>query len=205
MRQAVPLFSKAPHARPGDPGAGRHALQAPARLDAPSPDSDTGATRAPGPGPSAERRAEEQGLRLVQRLQARALTERGYALSPGELATTLGAMTTLPGDVIARLVQADRHNLMKANAGGGHTVPPNPSAHDNVSEESGAASQADKHAGSADDHFCSARAAAELAAESFPCTAADAIVAAASSGDQAGRSSMRNVMPNTTRSSSRVG
>ena len=164
-----------------------------------------GATRAPGPGPGAERRAEERGLRLVQRLQASALTERGCALSPDELATTLGAMTTLPGDVIVRLTQADRRDLMKADAGRGHTVSPDPSAHDNVSEESGAASQADKHTGSADDHFCNDRAAAELAAESFPCTAADAIVAAASPGNQAGRSSMSNAMPNTTRSSGRVG
>jgi hypothetical protein len=39
----------------------------------------------------------------VQELHARALAERGYALSPDELVTTLGATTTLPGDVIARL------------------------------------------------------------------------------------------------------
>jgi len=34
MRQAVPLFGRAPHTRPGDPAAERHALQAPAGLDA---------------------------------------------------------------------------------------------------------------------------------------------------------------------------
>jgi hypothetical protein len=35
MRQAVPLFGRAPHARPGDPGAQRRALEAPAGLDDP--------------------------------------------------------------------------------------------------------------------------------------------------------------------------
>src|SRR5262249_8146560 len=33
MRQAVPLFGRAPHARPDDPGAERHALQASVRLE----------------------------------------------------------------------------------------------------------------------------------------------------------------------------
>jgi hypothetical protein len=38
MRQSVPLFSRAPHARPGDPAAGRGVLEASAR-----PDSASGA------------------------------------------------------------------------------------------------------------------------------------------------------------------
>jgi hypothetical protein len=38
MRQAVPLFGLAPHARPGDPGAHRRALEAPAGLDDALPD-----------------------------------------------------------------------------------------------------------------------------------------------------------------------
>ena len=37
-------------------------------------------------------------MRLVRQLQASTIAERGYALSPDEQATTLGAMTTLPGD-----------------------------------------------------------------------------------------------------------
>jgi hypothetical protein len=33
MRQAVPMFGRVPHARPGDPAAERRVLEAPARLD----------------------------------------------------------------------------------------------------------------------------------------------------------------------------
>jgi hypothetical protein len=205
MRQAVPLFGKAPHAHPGDPGAERHALQASVRLDAMSQDSDADATRAPGPGPGVERRVEEHGWRLIQRLQASALAERGYALSPDELATTLGAMTTLPGHVIARLTHKDGRDRVTANAGRDRAVSPGPSAHDDGTKESSAASQAEKHAGSAGDHFCSDRTAAQLAAESFPCTAADAVVAAVNSGNQAGRSGTRTVTPSTIRSSGRSG
>jgi hypothetical protein len=199
MRQAVPLFGRAPHARPGGPGAERHALEAPVRPDATSQDSGADVSQAPGLGPGTERRVEEQGWRLIQQLQASALAERGYALSPDELATTLGAMTTLPGDVIAGLTQPDRRNLVTAGAKRGG-VSPGPSAHDDGMEKSGAASQADKHAGSAGDHVLSDRTAAQLAAESFPCTAADAAMAAVSSGHQAGRSGARTVTTSTIRS-----
>lgn len=33
MRQAVPLFGRAPHARPGDPAVERRTLEAPTKLD----------------------------------------------------------------------------------------------------------------------------------------------------------------------------
>ena len=46
MRQAVPLFGRAPHARPGDPGAERRALEAPAGLDGASSKSDWDRTAA---------------------------------------------------------------------------------------------------------------------------------------------------------------
>jgi hypothetical protein len=91
MRQAVPLFGRVPHARPGDPGAERPALEAPAGLD--------------------------------------------------------GASSSFDGD----------------------------------------------------------RTAAQLAAESFPCTAADAVVAAVNSRAQAGRSRMRTVTPHRIRSAGRSG
>ena len=46
MRQAVPLFGRASHARPGDPGAERRALEAPAGLDGASSKSDWDRTAA---------------------------------------------------------------------------------------------------------------------------------------------------------------
>jgi hypothetical protein len=59
---------------------------------------------------------EQRGHRIAERLQARALAERGYALSPDELVTTLGAATTLQSDVIARLARADSEDLVAARA-----------------------------------------------------------------------------------------
>jgi hypothetical protein len=94
MRQAVPMFGRAPHARPGDPAAERRALEGPARLD------------------SAD----------------------GGSASQDEPDAPAGSARVLPS----------------------HTV-------------------------------------VQLAAESFPCTAADAVVAAASFGVQDGRSSARSV------------
>jgi len=109
MREALPLFTRAPHARPGDPVAERRGLAAPD-----SPGTAAWDSSADNPGvaqaaadSSATRQAEQRGQQIMRELQARALAGRGYALSPDELVTTLGAITTLPGDVIARLARAD--------------------------------------------------------------------------------------------------
>ena len=99
MREALPLFARAPHARPGDPAAERRSLAAPDSPGTASWDSsadDPGVAQAAADS-SAIRQAEQRGQQIVRELQARALAERGYALSPDELVTTLGATTTLPG------------------------------------------------------------------------------------------------------------
>src|SRR5260370_6550219 len=104
MRQAVPLLGRAPHARPGDPAAERRTLEAPAAgWDGDAP----GGVHEAGPGSGSAQQLEQRGYQIVKAMQARALTERGYSLSADELTTTLGATTTLPGDVIARLARAD--------------------------------------------------------------------------------------------------
>ena len=54
-----------------------------------------------------------------------------------------------------------------------------------------AAGQGESDAGAGNARILNGHAVVQLAAESFPCTAADAVVAAASSGVQAGRSSTR--------------
>jgi hypothetical protein len=110
MREAVPLFARAPHARPGDPAPGRRSLAAPDSADAATwDDTGTGATATVQAGleSAAAGQVEQRGLRIVKELQERALTERGHRLSADEPATTLGATTTLPSDVIARLARAD--------------------------------------------------------------------------------------------------
>ena len=209
MRQAVPLFGRAPHARPADPGAERRALEAPAGLDGALPNSDTGRTREPDLGSGPERQIEQRGMRLVQRLQANTVAERGYALSSDELATTLGAMTTLPGDVIAKLTHASSHDRVTAGAGrtrndGVDSAFSGHSSHDG-SEQDVAIGHAELSADIASVQLSRDRTPAQLAAESFPCTAADAVVAAANSGVHAGRSGTRTVTPRRIRPSGRSG
>jgi hypothetical protein len=187
MRQAVPLFGRAPHARPGDPGAERRALEAPAGHEGAWLDSDAGRTREPGLGSGPERQADERGMWLVQRLQANTVAERGYALSPDELATALGTVTTFPGDIIAKLAHASSHDRVTAGAGrtrddGVDGVFPGHSSHDGSEQVAGD------------------RTTAQLAAESFPCTAADAVVTAVNSGTQVGRSRTYVVMGHRIRS-----
>jgi len=108
MREALPLFARAPHARPGDPAVERPGLAAPDSLGTASRDSSAdgaGVTQAAADS-NAIRQDEQRGQQIVRELQARALAERGHTLSPDELVTTLDATTTLSGDVIARLARA---------------------------------------------------------------------------------------------------
>ena len=199
MRQAVPLFGRAPYARPGDRAAERRVLEAPARLDAAAQDGGApGGVGQPGPDAGPDRQLEQRGYQIVQELQARVVAERGYALSPDELATTLGATTTLPGDVIAVLARAnDEEGLAgdaeQARADDLDRVSAVPSTPDGAmpSELLAAASQDKLDADTADAHVSSDRTAAQLAAESFPCTASG--VASANARAQAGLSGTRTV------------
>ncbi len=174
MRQAVPLFGRAPHARPGDPAAERRELAAPAWPDAASRVVATGRPQEPGPGSGPEGQAEQRGRRIAQQLQARALAERGYLLSPDELATTLGATTTLPDNVIARLAHGDDEDRLAADARGGQAddfssdFPGRSPGDDAMHSKQPAAESATTNAGMASAHVSGSRTAAQLAAESFP-------------------------------------
>ena len=203
MREALPLFARAPHARPGDPAAERRGLASPDSPDTGSWDSstdDSSAAQAAADS-SAIRQAEQRGQQIVQELQARALAERGYVLSPDELVTTLGATTTLPGDVIARLARADSQD--RAAWGAERTRADDLGSASAASFRDGlapgeyltAAAQDRLTADTAAAHAAGDRSATRLAAESFPCTAADAVTAAANGAIQATPSAAR---PNTT-------
>ena len=117
----------------------------------------------------------------MQELQARALAERGYALSPDELETTLGATTTLPGDAIARLARADSQD--RAAWGAERTRADDLGSASAASFPGGiahgeyltAAAQDRLTADTAAAHAAGDRSATRLAAESFPCTAANAV------------------------------
>ena len=112
MGQTLPLFARPPYACPGDPARQRRALE----YDAAPRDGDAdGGVRLPSADSSPDLKAEQRGHRIAGRLQGRALAERGYALSLDELMTTLGATTTLPSDVIARLAHADREDHVTAD------------------------------------------------------------------------------------------
>jgi hypothetical protein len=191
MREAVPLFGRAPHARPGDPAPGRRSLAAPDSADADRDDTGTGAAAVvqAGPGSAAARQAGQRGLQIVRELQERALAERGYPLSADELVTTLGATTTLPSDVIARLARADREDHVAAAAErdraddlGNAPVVPSPRGGVMHGEYLTAAARDRLEADTAAAHADGDRSAAQLAAESFPCTAAGAVTAAARTG-----------------------
>lgn len=199
MRQALPLFARVPYARPGDPAGQRRALE----YDAASRDADAdGGVRLPGAGSDLDLKIEQRGRRIAGRLQARALAERGSALSPDELVTTLGATTTLPSDVIARLAHADSEDLVptgaeQARADDLDRVSTDFSLpHDIVrSEHLNAAGQDRLMADTAKARASGDRTAAQLAAESFPCTAADAVRVAPA----AGRSPVRRMAARNTR------
>lgn len=207
MRQAVPLFGRAPYARPGEPGAERRGLAVPGGLDRGWWEAGGGGVREPGPGADMGRQAEERGHRIVQQLQARALAERGHALSPDELATALGATTTLPGDVIARLARTGGGDRMAAGAEGGRGDGSGSDVTDRSPRDYGARSArysaTTGNADRASTHVPGERTAAQLAAESFPGTAADAVLASGKGGTQTGKSVTRTVAPRSIGQSGR--
>jgi hypothetical protein len=199
MREALPLFARAPHARPGDPAAERPGLAAPGSPGTASRDSsaDESGVAQDAADSSAIRQAEQRGQQIVQELQARALAERRYTLSPDELETTLGATTTLPGDVIARLARADSQDRVawgaertRADDLGSAPAAAVPGGSPRV-EYLTAAAQDRLTADTAAAHPAGDRSATRLAAESFPCTAADAVTAAATGAIQAAPPAVR--------------
>jgi hypothetical protein len=199
MREALPLFARAPHVRPGDPAGERRGLAAPDGLGAASQDNgadESGMARAAADS-STVGQAEQRGQQIVRELQAHALAERGHALSPDELVTTLGATTTLPGDVIARLARADSQDRIawsaertRADELGSASAASVPGGITR-GEYLTAAAQDRLTADSATAHAADDRSVARLAAESFPCTAVDAVTAAATGTIQATPSAAR--------------
>jgi hypothetical protein len=185
MREAVQLFDREPHVRPGQPAPGHLAVEVgqPGVGTASGADATTDGPGQPASGPDPYQEAERRGRTIAERLQACALHERGAQLSPDELAIALEASTSLPAEVIARLARAEAEERVAAAAERtraadlGHAAAA-PSVrvragdleaarHDTVTAETAGA------------HASADRTAAQLPAESFPCTAADGIRAAA--------------------------
>lgn len=106
MRETVPMFGRAPHARPGDPAPSRRALGAEAPPDTtPSADRPVPDPAEPPRADDSDDRAEQRGRQIIERLQAGAHTAGRPELVPDELAMILEAVTNLPEDMIGRLTQ----------------------------------------------------------------------------------------------------
>ncbi len=186
MGEAVYLFAREPHVRPGQPVT-RPGIEAGAPGTDPWPDAAEGAAASagqPGPGQDVYREAEQRGRQIAGRLQARALAERGSWLSPDELATALEASTSLPAEIIARLASARSEEDKAARAERARAADLDRAAATHSAsqraEDLMAARRDTMIADSAGAHASADRTAAQLAAESFPCTAADGIRAAVS-------------------------
>jgi hypothetical protein len=104
MREAAPLFARAPGVRVGDPVPERFSLRVYA-----TPGQDGAAADVPGERPEPDPRAaelaaaEQRGQEIIDRIQARA--RAGHRPEPGsdELAMILEAITNLPEDLIDKL------------------------------------------------------------------------------------------------------
>ena len=182
MRDAAPLFARHPHARPAytRPTLGIEARSADGARE---PGTTDGIVRQPDPESGPHEDAEHRGRRIAERLQAQALYQRGAELSPEELAAALEQATSLPAEVIARLARARSEESVaegakRARAADlGHV-----SAAHSARERTGDLTAARRDTQAADQAGAYAasdrRTAAQLAAESFPHTAADGVQAA---------------------------
>lgn len=212
MQNAIYLFAREPHARPGQPAAPRPVIESGTPGAAPWPDagkaSGTGVTE-PAPGPDPDQEALWRGQQIAAQMQARALAERGARLSPDELAVALEATTTLPAEVIARLARAqDEENTAAraehARAAGGDRAQPAASARQSASGTT-AARRDTATTATAGAHAPAVRNAAQLAAESFPRTTAEGIQAAVSGSlRQPGASQSRTAASRKTPRNRRV-
>jgi hypothetical protein len=183
MREAVHLFAREPHARPGQPAAARPGIEAGVPSAGSWPDAAEAANAdvpQTGPRPDLYQDAEQRGRRIAERLQARALAERGSRLSPDELVTAMEASTSLPAEVIARLARARSEENVAARAERARAADLDGAAGSPRQSANGlkAARRDTMIADTAGAHASADRSAAQLAAESFPCTTTDGIRAA---------------------------
>jgi len=180
MREAVYLFAREPHARPGQPATTRPGIEAgpPGTGSWPDAAEAAGASSPqPRPHPDFYQDAEQRGRRIAERLQARTLAERGSRLSPDELATALEASTTLPAEVIARLARARSEESIATHAERARAADLDRAAAASATQSANGLTAARRDTVTADSAGAHASA-AQLAAESFPCTTADGIRAA---------------------------
>lgn len=154
MQDTAPLFGRSPDVRVGDPVPAHLALTVSTGQEVTAPTAHPpGDAADPRPDMVTDENAEMRGRQIITRLQSNAQAAGRPGLGPDELAMVLEATTNLPHDVIHRIVRQ-------------------PAAGDHPSIEPGLSAAAALTGVRSD------RSAAQLAAESFPCDAADAVLAA---------------------------
>lgn len=210
MREAAPLFGKAPDVRVGDPAPAKPALDANPAVDL-GVVADEVAAEQQGPNSEADDHdaAELRGRQIIERIQASARAAERPELQPAELAMVLEAVTNLPEDVIGKLtleaaaedrarseerraVEAERARAAGLNDAIDLGATPL------TNERTAGLMAAQPDTGIADTTQAQARAdrsAAQLAAESFPQTAADAVQAAAAGAGRPAHTSARVAAP----------
>jgi hypothetical protein len=175
MRETVPLFGRSPNVRVGDPAPARAALGASTGREASWPTDHAPASQAePDPVTDVDERAEQRGRQIIERLQSGARAAGRPELGPDELAMVLEAVTNLPDETIERLARRAsdegraRTGELRA-LGAEHAL----AADLDAAIDQAGAPAADAHPVGA----AVGRSAAQVAAESFPHSAADAIPA----------------------------
>jgi hypothetical protein len=208
MNEAAPLFARAADARPGQASPRQQIGTGPATAQAGPASGTVDDAGLAQPSPAQDQDVDpgiwERGRRIAAGLQARARAERGRELNRDELITALEAATSLPAEVIARLADADNEDRKAARAERARAADlGRASAAGGAGERGGdlaAALREGADAATSAAHAAADRHAAVLAAESFPCTAADGIRAAAGGGlDQQARAKARTAVSQSRR------
>jgi len=201
MHQTAPYFSHHPGTRVGDPAPAHPAIAtAPAdtrqNTNQAADQADDAAKPEPLPDPS--QHAEMRGRQIIARLQSSARAAGRPDLGADELAMILETTTNLPGDIIDKLTRqaaaeararsedhraANAERARAADLDGAVDLAATATADERTIGLTGA--QRDTGlADSARAHASADRSAAQLAALSFPHTAADAVQAAATAAAQ---------------------
>ena len=194
MREAAPLFARVPDVRVGDPADPRQALTQETRPGDDLPTEETPAdVSESGPVVPPDNRGEQRGREIVEQLQQRARVAGRSGLGSDELAMVLEAVTNLPVDVIERITRDGSHaagsasqerrtamagRLRAADLGDAVDLPASPLADDRTTVL-GDAHRDKGPSGVAQAQAASGQSPAQIAALSFPHSASEAVLAAA--------------------------
>lgn len=124
MREAAPMFARAPHVRVGEPAPARPALS-----DHSPDESATKANAARDPaqpalekGAQSAAQAEQRGRQIADSIQARARTSGRSPLGPDELAMVMETVTSLSEELITKISRETAGNRAAPSRQAAHTA-----------------------------------------------------------------------------------